>query len=126
MMRSLLLAAALAGAAPSEPVAPTGAFGLVVSDVVDAGMRVDGTLHVRQDQTFLLECRISGDAWGPASRTAVWGTVTVDGAVVIGRVAGGEDRRQLPGRHFVLRFGDPQGGWTSNVPGCPQEGRVPR
>ena len=125
-MRTLLLAAALAGAAPSEPMVPTGAWGLVVRDAVDEGMAVAGTLHVRADGGFLLECQISGTAWGPDSKTAVWGHIDVAGAVVTGRVEGGEDARQLPNRRFTLRFADPRGGWTSDIPGCPQEASGPR
>jgi hypothetical protein len=125
-MRTLLLAAALAVAAPSEPAAPTGAFGLVVRDAVDDRLVVEGILSVREDRTFLLECRISGPAAGTDTKTAVWGTVDVSGSVVTGRVDGGEDRLQLPGRRFILPFGDPRRGWESNIPGCPQVARVPR
>lgn len=122
MMRTLLIAAAIAGAAPSEPAVPTGAFGLVVRDAVGDRLVVEGTLHVRQDRTFLLECRLSGPAAGTDTKTAVWGTVTIAGGVVTGHVESGEDKLQLPGRSFTLAFGDPHRGWTSNVPGCPQRG----
>ena len=125
-MRTFLIAAALAGAVPSEPAAPAGAFGLVVRDAVEDRLVVDGTLHVRADRTFLLECRLSGPAAGTDTKTAVWGHVDVSGGVVTGHVAGGEDAMQLPGRTFTLRFGDPRGGWTSNIPGCPQQATGPR
>lgn len=125
-MRTVLVLAALAGAAPSEPAVPVGAFGLVVRDAVGDRLVVEGTLHVRRDGTFLLECRISGPTAGTDSKTAVWGTVDVSGGVVTGRVEGGEDAMQLPGRTFTLAFGDPRRGWTSNIPGCPQRGQAPR
>ncbi|MCJ2124906.1 hypothetical protein [Methylobacterium sp. J-077] len=89
-------------------------------------MTVDGTLSVRRGGRFLLECRISGTAWGPDSKTAVWGIATVSGDVVTGRVEAGEDRLQLPGRRFVLRLGDRPAAWSSNVPGCPQTGAIQR
>lgn len=121
-MRSLLIAAAIAGAAPSDPAVPTGAWGLIVRDAVGDRLVVEGTLHVRRDGSFLLECRFSGPAAGTDTKSAVWGTVTVTGGVVTGHVEGGGDAMQLPGRRFTLAFGAPHRGWQSNIPGCPQRG----
>lgn len=126
-MRTLLLVAALAGAAPCLPGAvPTGGWGVRIRDVVDDGVTVEGTLSVRAGGRFLLECRVSGAAWGPDSKTAVWGIVTIAGDVATGRVEGGEARIQLPNRKFVLRLGDRPAVLTSNIPGCPREGQVQR
>ncbi|WP_375453478.1 hypothetical protein [uncultured Methylobacterium sp.] len=122
-MRALVLAAALLGAVPcfAGGIPPDRLWSVTVHDDVDGRLAVDGTLYVRRvgdGHRFRLECLVSGPAAGTDSRTS-WGSATVRGDVVIGRVEGGEDVIQLPGRVFTLRLAVDGGTWTSNVPGCP-------
>ncbi|TXN47350.1 hypothetical protein [Methylobacterium sp. WL7] len=128
-MRVLPIAAAMfwagtcvAGSIPTDRI-----WSVAVHDDVDGRLAVDGTLYVRRvgdGHRFRLECLVSGPAAGTDSRTSVWGSAMVKGDVVIGRVEGGEDRLQLPGRVFSLRLASDGGTWASNVPGCPQVVRI--
>ncbi|NEU13928.1 hypothetical protein G3T14_17595 [Methylobacterium sp. BTF04] len=125
-MRALILATALLGAGPclAGSIPTDRLWAVAVHDDVDGRLFVDGTLYVRRvgdGHRFRLECKISGPAAGTDSRTSVWGSATVAGDVVIGRVEGGEDKLQLPGRVFTLRLRDDGGTWASNIPGCPQQ-----
>lgn len=124
-MRALILAAALIGSAPclAGPFPTAETWSVTVQDDILDRMSVQSVLTVRRmdDRVrFTLECLLSGPAARTDSRTAAWGTASIAGDVVTGRVEGGEDLLQLPDRTFTMTLRGRIGTWESNVPGCTQ------